>query len=470
MSDDSIGNTEAHNLNTTRAPAVPLSPPHPAHGAVPLWQRRTVEVLHLMTSLALALFYLAPGLMLLVAATGVGLTLAHPWLPETLQNSTNPTLWTIPIHALLLPMAATLLARLACQMQRHRLDTVFGIVEAGPPTPDLLTKSTLPVRIWRLLFGQQAWTMVAYSTVAGLHALLIAGTTVLLVVCGGAAALGSLIGLVLILIRAGTPADLWTPLLLLLAGPIVVLLGLHATPYAISTEVRLHRTLLLDTPEVQVRRRLLHVQDSRLRMVDAAEAERRRIERDLHDGAQQHLLALTLTLTRARVRISKDPEQALALITEAQNEAKQVMEELRQVAKGLHPRVLTDHGLASALPVAAERCPVPVRLQVLLPERPSKRAEGVAYYVVCEALTNVTKHARATRVDLVAEHLPQPEHGTEGLLQLTVTDDGCGGADPEVGTGLYGLWDRLDAVDGSLTVHSPPGKGTVLTAHIPWKA
>src|SRR5699024_6450287 len=223
-------------------------------------------------------------------------------------------------------------------------------------------------------------------------------------------------------------------------------------------------------PEVQVRRRLLHVQDSRLRMVDAAEAERRRIERDLHDGAQQHLLALTLTLTRARVRISKDPEQALALITEAQNEAKQVMEELRQVAKGLHPRVLTDHGLASALPVAAERCPLPVRLQVLLPERPSKRAEGVAYYVACEALTNVTKHARATRVDLVAKHLPQPEHGTAGLLQLTVTDDGCGGADPEVGTGLYGLWDRLDAVDGSLTVHSPPGKGTVLTAHIPWKA
>src|SRR5699024_11237648 len=104
-------------------------------------------------------------------------------------------------------MVATLLARLACQMQRHRLDTLFGIVEADPPTPDLLPKSTLPVRIWRFLFGQEAWTMVVYSTVAGLHALLIAGITVLLVICGGTAALGALIGLVLILTRAGTPAD-----------------------------------------------------------------------------------------------------------------------------------------------------------------------------------------------------------------------------------------------------------------------
>src|SRR5699024_12805750 len=111
-----------------------------------------------------------------------------------------------------------------------------------------------------------------------------------------------------------------------------------------------------------------------------------------------------------------------------------------------------------------------VRRPVILPARPPSGVEGVAYDVVREAPTNFTTHARATGADLAAEHLPQPEDGSEGLLQLPVTDDGCGGADPEVGTGLYGLWDRLDAVDGSLTVHSPPCKGTGLTAHIPRNA
>ena len=468
MSDDNIHRTGTRHVSgrtgTTTAP-LDLS-----HGPGPLWQRRTVEILHLMTSLALALLYLVPGLTLVVAATGVGLVLAHPWMPEILRNSADPMLWEVLVYAVLLPTAATLSARLACRVQRHRLDTVFGIVEAGPPAPAPFTESTVPVRTWRFLFGREAWSMVAYSTVAGLHGLLIAGITVLLVVCGGAAALGSLVGLVFILVQGGTPVDLWTPLILVLAGPVVVLLGLHAAPYAVATEVHLHRTLLLDTPEVQVRRRLLHVQDSRLRMVDAAEAERRRIERDLHDGAQQRLLALTLTLTRARARITKDPALALALITEAQDESKQVMEELRQVARGLHPRVLTDHGLASALPVAAERSPVPARVEVDLPERPSRRAEGVAYYVACEALTNVAKHARADRVTLAAERAVGPARGTRDLLRLTVTDDGIGGADPEAGTGLYGLWDRVDAVDGVLTVHSPQGRGTVLTADIPWEA
>lgn len=469
MSDHSIHNTKTrdHGRRTGPTPA----PPGPPPGVDPLWQRRTMEILHLLTSLALALLHLVPALLLAVAATGMSLLLTHPWLPETLRHSIDPMLWQIPVHAVLLPTAATLSARLACRVQRHRLDTVFGIVEADPPALDPFTTSTATGRTWRFLFGREAWSMVIYSTVAGLHGLLVAGLTVLLVVCGGAAALGSLVGLVFVLARDGaTPVDLWTPLVLVLAGPIVVLLGVHAAPYAIATEVHLHRTLLLDTPEVRVRRRLLHVQDSRLRMVDAAEAERRRIERDLHDGAQQRLLALTLTLTRARARITKDPEQALALITEAQEESKQVMEELRQVTRGLHPRVLTDHGLASALPVAAQRSPVPVRVEVELTERPSERAEGVAYYVACEALTNIAKHAHAHRVTLAAERVTGTHPQSEDLLRLTVTDDGTGGADPEAGTGLYGLWDRVDAVDGTLTVHSPQGAGTVLTADIPWKA
>ncbi|WP_449289393.1 sensor histidine kinase [Nocardiopsis chromatogenes] len=202
-------------------------------------------------------------------------------------------------------------------------------------------------------------------------------------------------------------------------------------------------------------------------MVDAAEAERRRIERDLHDGAQQRLLAVTLTLSRARSRFDRDPRGARELLDEAQAEAKEVMEELREVARGLHPRVLTDHGLEAALPVAAGRSPVPVKVEVDLEGRPSPRAEGVAYYVASEALTNVAKHARASSARIAVRRVAARRGA---VLEVKVSDDGAGGADPERGTGLYGLWDRLDAVDGRLEVRSPEGGGTVLTAEIPWEA
>lgn len=167
-------------------------------------------------------------------------------------------------------------------------------------------------------------------------------------------------------------------------------------------------------------------------MVDAAEAERRRIERDLHDGAQQRILALTMTLARARAKFDGGPEAARALVREAQSESRAVLADLREVARGLHPRVLTDHGLGAALPVAAGRCPVPVRVEVDLVERPSPRAEATAYYVVCEALASIAKHADAAAVTVRAEHVAR---NRVGVLRLTVTDDGRGGADPEAGTG-----------------------------------
>nr|WP_236567987.1 MULTISPECIES: histidine kinase [unclassified Nocardiopsis] len=436
-----------------------------AYGAP--WRVRLVEVLHLMTSLALALFYLLPACLLVVSATWVGFAVTAPWLPDTPQRTVGRLATDAVVFLLLLPAAATLLARLACRIQRDRLDNVFGIVETRPPDP--LADDDRLLRAWRFVFGRDAWSSVVYGTVAALHGLLAGGAVALLVVCGGAAALGALVGLVFVLVQ-GTPADLVSPLILVALGPLCVLVGLRLAPHLVATEVLLHRVLLFEAPEVRIRRRLVHVQDSRLRMVDAAEAERRRIERDLHDGAQQRLLALSMTLTRARARVAADPAAALELITEAQRESREVMDELRQVARGLHPRVLTDHGLGSALPVAAGRSPVPVRVDVELDERPSPRAEGVAYYVVCEALTNVAKHAGASRVTVAARRVARPARRGGDLLRITVTDDGAGGADPEAGTGLYGLWDRVDAVDGVLAVHSPPGQGTVLTADIPWEA
>ncbi|MET9795390.1 sensor histidine kinase [Nocardiopsis alba] len=429
------------------------------------WRARLVEVLHLMTSLALALFYLFPACLLVASITWVGVALYAPF------GRTGPALppervaTDVLVFMVVFPVVATLLARLACSVQRVRLANVFGIVEAH--TPDPMARSNRWARGWSFVFGREAWSMVVHSTAAGLHGLVVGGLVVVLVVCGSAAALGALFGLVYVLAQGARPVELVGPLGLMLFGPVFVLLGLKAAPSVVSFEVLLMRALLFDAPEVRMRRRLLHVQDSRQRMVDAAEAERRRIERDLHDGAQQRLLALTLTLTRARSRMDRDPEGARELIAEAQRESKEVMTELRQVARGLHPRVLTDHGLGAALPVAIGRSPIPVRLDMRLSERPSGRAEGVAYYVVTEALTNVAKHAEASEVRVVVERRQGPR---EDLLLVTVTDDGVGGADPELGTGLYGLWDRVDAVDGVLNVRSPEGGGTVLTAEIPWRA
>jgi signal transduction histidine kinase len=420
-----------------------------------------------MTSLALALFYLLPAFMLVVSATWVGLMIPGPWQESAPAREASRLAADALVFILLFPPSATLLARLGCTVQRRRLGSVFGIVESAPPDP--LADDNPLVRTWRFVFGRDAWSMVAYTTIAGLHSLLAGGVVVVLVVCGGASAASALSGIPFVLLL-GSPENLFWPLALVVVGVLAALVGLRVTPYLVATEVLLHRVLLFDAPEVRVRRRLMHLQDSRLRMVDAAEAERRRIERDLHDGAQQRLLALTMTLTRARARVTADPDAALELITEAQRESREVMDELRQVARGLHPRVLTDHGLASALPVAAGRASVPVRVDVELEERPSARAEAVAYYAACEALNNVTKHARAEHVTIAVERVRATARGRRDLLRLTVTDDGVGGADPEAGTGLYGLWDRLDAVDGTLNVHSPAGGGTVLTADIPWEA
>ncbi|CAL9351948.1 hypothetical protein SUDANB67_00506 [Nocardiopsis dassonvillei] len=431
------------------------------------WRVRVVEVLHLMTSLALALCYLVPAFMLVVSATWVGFAVSGPWLPEVSRLVPDRLLSDSLAFLVGLPALATLLARLSCRVQRNRLDNVFGIVETSPPDP--LAHDKPLVRAWRFVFGRDAWSAVVYSTVAGIHGLLAGGVVVALVVCGGASVAGALMGIVFVLVM-GSPGDLVGPLVLVVFGPLCALVGLRLAPYMVATEVLLHRRLLFEAPEVRIRRRLLHVQDSRLRMVDAAEAERRRIERDLHDGAQQRLLALTMTLTRARSRVATDPDAALELITEAQRESREVMDELRQVARGLHPRVLTDHGLGAALPVAAGRAPVPVRVDVELEERPSPRAEGVAYYVACEALNNVAKHSGATGVTVAAERVSRPARDGGDLLRLTVTDDGSGGAAPRAGTGLNGLWDRVDAVDGVLTIHSPAGEGTVLTTDIPWEA
>jgi signal transduction histidine kinase len=212
----------------------------------------------------------------------------------------------------------------------------------------------------------------------------------------------------------------------------------------------------------QLAARVGELERSRAAVVVSAEQERRRIERDLHDGAQQRLVALAMQLGRARSRFATDPDGARALLDEAHNEAKLALAELRDLARGLHPAVLTDRGLDAALSGLAARSPIPVVVEVdpAAGEKPVPVVDAIAYFVVAEALTNVAKHANATRAAVVVRRL-------DSMLRVVVTDDGGGGADPALGTGLRGLADRVSGVDGRLHVDSPAGGPTVLTVELP---
>jgi signal transduction histidine kinase len=216
---------------------------------------------------------------------------------------------------------------------------------------------------------------------------------------------------------------------------------------------------LLGPSQAQLRARVAALQASRDRAVDSAEDERRRIERDLHDGAQQRLVALAMDLGMAKEKLRTDPQAATELVGEAHEEAKRALAELRNLARGIHPAVLADRGLDAAISALAARSPVPVGVEVVT-ERLPGAVESTAYFVVAEALTNAAKHARAGEITVrIARR--------DALLVVEVTDDGDGGADPEHGSGLRGLADRVAAIDGRLTVTSPAGGPTVVRAELP---
>jgi signal transduction histidine kinase len=201
------------------------------------------------------------------------------------------------------------------------------------------------------------------------------------------------------------------------------------------------------------------LEQSRSRLVVAADSERRRIERDLHDGAQARLVSLAMELGRAKARFEDDPEGAKALVDQAHEEAKAALVELRNLVRGVHPPVLSDRGLDAALSGLAAICPVPVTVTVEMAERPPSSIEAVAYFVVAESLTNIAKHSGAT-------HAAVNVRSGSGRLSVTVIDDGRGGAQPS-GAGLTGLADRVHAVDGQLGIDSPPGGPTVIHVELP---
>ena len=237
--------------------------------------------------------------------------------------------------------------------------------------------------------------------------------------------------------------------------PFAFLFGLLRTKLS-EADVVAQENVRLDA---ELQARLDELRESRARIVQAGDAARRKLERDLHDGAQQRLVGLALDLRLAREKLDDDPRTAAGMLDEASAELSRATEELRELARGIHPAVLSDRGLEAAVESLAKRAPLPVELDASLDGRLPEPVEAAAYFVVSEALTNVVRHSSAERAEVGIRR-------DNARLLVEVRDDGSGGADP-AGSGLRGLADRVAALDGRLQVDDPAGVGTVVRAAIP---
>lgn len=260
--------------------------------------------------------------------------------------------------------------------------------------------------------------------------------------------------------------DLWVisrpaPAVLIIFGTSSLLAAALYAEFAVWVQARLLRRwtgiVRTDALESRISRLLI----TRRGVVVAIDDERRRIERDLHDGVQQNVVSLSVTLARARR--AADPERAAALLDQAHSQSQELIEEVRQVAWRIYPTALDEHGLASALDGVAATSPMPVQVDVRLEGDVPPAVESAAYFVAREAVTNVVKHARADHVRITVVTVTEPDRR---VLRLNVVDDGIGGADPE-GGGLQGLARRVAALDGSVSVDSPAGGPTTISAEVP---
>jgi signal transduction histidine kinase len=247
---------------------------------------------------------------------------------------------------------------------------------------------------------------------------------------------------------------------LTVAGLACLLLSPWLVRSAVAVDLAAAQALLGTSKVEEMASRVRTLAESREAAVEAAAAERRRIERDLHDGTQQRLTALAMNLGIARKALADQPGPAQDVIEQAHVEAKQALAELRGFVRGLHPVVLDDRGLADALPGIVARSPVPVTLEIDIVRRPAPSVEAVAYFVVSEALTNVVRHAEATCVDVIVRR-------KDDRLLIEIRDDGRGGATPGGGSGLVGLGHRVQSVQGTLQVDSPVGGPTMISVELP---
>jgi signal transduction histidine kinase len=357
-------------------------------------------------------------------------------------------------------------------IHRNRLRVTAGVeIPRQPARPDWLTLDGIVAT----LRSEATWRQLGYHLVAGPALAAAAVVAIGLWLAGVMYALVYLYGWGLSpdsMIRRATGLTNNNPLPAVFgAVPADVLLtvagvaGLLAAPWVsagvASLDARVALTLLGPSRAEELEHRVEHLTQTRAGVVDAADAERRRLERDLHDGTQQRLVSLAMNLGMARASAAT-AEDARVAIAEAHEEAKAALAELRDLIRGLHPAVLEDRGLDAALSGVCARMPIPVKLTVdgLDHRRPAPVIEAVAYFVVSEGLANIVKHAQASQAEVFVQRAGD-------RLHVIVTDDGVGGADAARGTGLAGLARRAESVDGTFEVASPPGGPTMLTVDLP---
>ncbi|MFI1534447.1 sensor histidine kinase [Streptomyces anandii] len=359
------------------------------------------EITHLLANLPMSLIGFV--YVVTVLTTGAGLTVTVVGLPLLAAGLTG--------------------SRQLGRLERARVRSLLGTsIEEPSPLPLARTKGPLN-RLWLMLKDPVAWRAALYGLIRlpwGILTFTVTLTSLFV---------------------------LWPVLPYLARG-------------MANVDRAMARALL--SPSDELERRIAELESDRGVVVDTAAADLRRIERDLHDGAQARLVNLAMGLGLAKEKLLEDPDSAAAMVEEAHGEVKLALQELRDLARGIHPAVLTDRGLDAALSSVASRCTVPVKVTADLDTRPAAAIEGIAYFTVSELLQNISKHsgARSASVDVWR---------SEDRLLIQVWDDGRGGARLDGGTGMRGLADRLGAVDGLFVVESPAGGPTTVTAELPWR-
>lgn len=387
---------------------------------------------------------------LVLAGLGAGFWLNRPpWMSWGVQAA---PLAALVVSVLLLPYTVAGTRRLA-NRTRRLAGSWCGLPVAEPYRPWPAGKTGWRKRLVILLAEGATWRDLAWTMLSACAGWLLALPAAL----AAYGLIGLAAGSVVPKVALPAPGAMQNmPAALFPAGVALAALGLLAAPWLLRGYGHAARFLLAPTRQAQIGR----LSEARAQAVAGAEAERRRIERDLHDGLQPRLVSVAVSLGLAEARLDHDPENIRSLLARAHQETKTAIEELRALVRGIHPSVLDGRGLDAALSALVASCPVPVRLDVGLPQRPDPVPEAAAYYVAAEAITNVAKHAGARQATVTV--------GVEAQsLRVVVEDDGKGGACLAPGGGLAGLAARVESIDGTFTVSSPPGGPTRVEAVIP---
>jgi len=372
------------------------------------------------------------------------------WAATTTAR-TGDWLLTVSLSAALVLLGTPVLT--AVQRARYRVLIGVDVPRLTPTAPEQWTWASTA----RWLAATRPWRKIGYHLLGPLVELLVL-----------AVAAAGLAGVTAYAWSWALPTGIrqdWfgylTQLPAYTAAGLLLLCALPRTARAVAwAEARLALGLLGPSRAQRLQKRVDELAVSRTDLIEAVDAERRRIERDLHDGTQQRLVSLAVNLGLAIATRPDLPSDAREVIGRAHLEAKAAIAELNDLVRGLHPAVLEDRGLDAALSGLAARTPLPVRLRVDLEERVAPNVESVAYFVISEALTNATKHANAMRAEVIVRQVGE-------VLRVRVTDDGLGGADAAAGTGLTGLAKRVGSLDGAFHVSSPVGGPTTITAELP---